>query len=341
MQFKIQIAPDDLEFVADDAQTILEAALAAGLLLPYSCRDGACGACKAELLQGSVCGVPENTPALSADDLARGQTLLCQAKPLSDLHIRPRSIARVGDIPARKMPCRVQTLERAADDVMIVTLKLPSSEQFRFRAGQYVDFLLSDGRRRSFSIASPPEVTDTIELHVRKVAGGHFTGHVFETMKARDILRMEGPLGSFFLREDSDRPIILLAGGTGFAPIKSIVEHAIATGCTRPMRLYWGARNRAGLYQDTLARSWETRLPDFRYTPVLSEATPEEAWQGRSGLVHHVVMEDYPDMQLHEVYACGAPAMIEVARQDFFGRCKLPEAHFHADAFTFANDSHN
>lgn len=340
MPFQISIAPGEQTFPATEDQTILEAALAAGLLLPYGCRDGACGACKGEVLAGEIRHAPLAASALSEADRTAGMTLFCQAHPCSDLTIKPRSVGSLSDIPIKKLPCRVQSLQRAAPDVMVITLKLPASERFRFRAGQYIDFLLPDGRRRSFSIATPPEQAEYLEVHVRLVEGGHFTTHVFERMKERDILRFEGPLGSFFLREDSAKPIVLLAGGTGFAPIKGIVEHAVASGINRPMRLYWGSRDRAGLYMDELARHWMDTLPGFEYVPVISDA-PGEDWGGRRGLVHRAVIEDLPDLSGHEVYACGAPAMIDAARRDFAAEAGLPEDAFFADAFTFSSDSTN
>ncbi|HRP97186.1 MAG TPA: CDP-6-deoxy-delta-3,4-glucoseen reductase [Rhodocyclaceae bacterium] len=341
MQFQISTEPGGQHFSASADQTILEAALAAGVLLPYGCRDGACGACKGQVLSGEIEQGPVADTALSAAERASGQALLCKAHPRTDLVIRVRNVGHVGDIPSKKLPCRVESLERVASDVMVVRLKLPASEPFRFRAGQYVDFLLADGRRRSFSIANPPERSDHLELHVRKIDGGRFTTQVFEAMKPRDILRFEGPLGTFFLREHVDRPIILLAGGTGFAPIKSIVEHVIASGTPRTMTLYWGARRREGLYMDALARSWETSLPDFRYVPVLSEADVDEDWNGRRGLVHKAVMADHPDLSAHEVYACGAPAMISAAHSDLVVDCGLPDEFFFADAFTFAAEPAN
>lgn len=337
MQFQISTDPGAQQFEASPDQTVLEAALSAGLLLPYGCRDGACGTCKAKIIRGEVDPGKRTGNALSEAELAEGYTLLCQARPKSDLVLNVRTLARIGDIPCKKMPCRVQSLELAASDVMVLSVKLPASEAFRFRAGQYVDFLLSDGSRRSFSIANPPHRADHLEFHVRRVDDGRFTAHVFDTMKVRDILRIEGPLGSFFLREDNARPVVLVAGGTGFAPIKSIVEHAIETGIDRPIRLYWGSRNREGLYMDALARSWEGALPDFRYIPVLSDATEADQWSGRTGLVHHAVVEDYPNLAGHEVYACGAPGLIDAARSDLVRQCGLNEDAFFADAFTFAN----
>ena len=241
-------------------------------------------------------------------------------------------MTRAGDIQVKKLPCRVQKLERLAEDVMRIELKLPASENFAFRAGQYIDILLADGQRRSFSIANAPHDSGHLELHVRRIDGGRFTGHIFETMMQKEILRFEGPLGSFFLREDSTRPIVMVAGGTGFAPIKGIVEHAIRLGLQRPVTLYWGARRRDGLYLDELARSWEATLPGLRYVPVLSD----EAWDGRGGLVHQAVLEDFADLSGHDVYACGAPALIDAARTSFCAGRGLPEDAFFADAFTFA-----
>jgi CDP-4-dehydro-6-deoxyglucose reductase len=277
--------------------------------------------------------------ALSEADLAMGYALFCCARPLSDLVIESREAGAVRDIPVKKLPCRVQKLARLAPDVMLLQLKLPANERLQFLAGQYIDILLKDGRRRSFSIANAPDADECLELHVRLVPGGHFTTHVFETMRERDILRLEGPHGDFFLREDSAKPIVLLAGGTGFAPIKALVEHAFHQKPARPMALYWGARDRAGLYLHELAESWATGHDGFRYVPVLSEPSVAAGWQGRNGLVHRAVMADFPDLSGHQVYACGAPAMIEAARQDLAGHCGLKEEDFFADAFTFAAES--
>jgi len=336
MTYRISLQPGDHAFDAAADQTVLEAALGAGLLLPHSCRDGACGACKGKVLAGTVDYGKYSAGALSTADQAEGYALFCCARPNSDLVIEARNVTRAGDIPVKKLPSRVQKLQRLADDVMLLDLKLPASENFQFRAGQYIDILLANGQRRSFSIANAPHDASHLELHVRRIDGGSFTGHVFEGMKEKDILRIEGPLGSFWLREDSQRPIVMVAGGTGFAPIKGMIEHAIAVGLQRPITLYWGARDRAGLYLDELARSWEGVLPGLRYIPVLSDEKPAETWDGRRGLVHQAVLDDFAQLADHEVYACGAPAMIDAARKTFCGQRQLPEDAFFADAFTFA-----
>lgn len=339
MQFQISIAPGTHRFTAEEGQTILEAALAAGLLLPYSCRDGVCGACKGRVLEGEVDPGKLMPGALSEEERAEGQVYFCQAKPCSDLHIAVRTVSRADDIPVRKLPARVESLEKPADDVAVLRLKLPASETFRFRAGQYIDILLADGKRRSFSIANAPHDSGFIELHIRHIEGGAFTPKIFAATKVRDIFRFEGPLGSFCVDQTSTHPLIFLAGGTGFAPVKSIIEHLQAKGDTRPMWLYWGARQRAGLYMHETVQQWCTQWPNLHYVPVLSDADGNDGWNGRRGLVHQAVLEDIPDLSGYDVYACGAPAMIQTARTDFTQIGKLPETAFHSDAFTFSSDS--
>ncbi|QDX81869.1 CDP-6-deoxy-delta-3,4-glucoseen reductase [Denitratisoma sp. DHT3] len=335
MAYKITLTPSGHSFDAPADETLLNAADQAGFKLPYGCSAGACGACKAKVVAGEVDHGSSQEHALPADERAAGMALMCCAKPLSDLTVEVREVGALSGIPVKKLPCRVQKMERVAPDVMLLQLKLPASEPLQFLAGQYLEFIRPDGSRRAFSIANAPHRNEFVELHVRLVAGGEFTTQVFETMKEKDILRIEAPLGSFFLREDSARPIILLAGGTGFAPIKGLVEHSLHKGYTRPIHLYWGARDKAGLYMDALARRWADEHPHIQYVPVLSDATADDAWDGRTGLVHQAVLEDFADLSGHEVYACGAPAMIDAARQDFAAR-GLPEDAFFADSFTFA-----
>ena len=226
-------------------------------------------------------------------------------------------------------------MERLAPDVMVIHLKLPASERLRFLAGQYVDILLRDGRKRAFSLANAPHDDALLQLHVRHAPGGLFTDQVFSSLKARDILRLNGPHGSFHLREDSPKPVILVAGGTGFAPIKAIVEHAIAEKCARPLHIYRGARARVDLYLNALPEQWAAEHANIGYVPVLSEAATGDDWTGRSGLVHQAVLADFPDLSGHQIYACGAPAMIDAARAEFVER-GLPAEEFFADAFTFA-----
>jgi CDP-4-dehydro-6-deoxyglucose reductase len=233
-------------------------------------------------------------------------------------------------------------MQRAADDVMILQLQLPAGEQLQFLAGQYIDILLKDGKRRSYSLAKPPHAQGPIDVHIRHTPGGLFTDFVFGTqtqvMKERDILRFEGPLGSFFLREDTDKPIVMLASGTGFAPIKSIIEHMMQADIQRPITLYWGGRRPQDLYLNALCLEWANTLPYFTYVPVISDAMPQDNWQGRIGFVHQAVLDDLSDLSGHHVYACGAPIMVDTARATFTTQAGLPDHDFFADAFISEND---
>jgi len=333
--FRVTLQPSGHTFTTDGSDSVLQAALDAGLTLPYGCRNGACGACKGRVIDGLVDHGPAQEQALSTADRVSGLALFCCAKPLSDLVLECREVGTAKDIPVKIMPCRVQKIERVAADVIVLSLKLPANERLQFLAGQYIEFLLKDGKRRAFSIANAPHDDGFLQLHIRLIAGGEFTGHVFGAMKEKDILRFQGPYGSFFLREESTKPMILLAGGTGFAPIKALVEHAIHHNIARPMEIYWGARNRAGLYLPDLPLEWAAAHSHVRYVPVLSDATEQDARQGRTGLVHRAVLEDHADLSPYQVYACGAPAMIDAARAEFVVR-GLPAEEFFADAFTFA-----
>ena len=339
MSYRIKIEPGPWQFDVEAGNTLLRAGLAAGIALPHGCRNGACGACKARVVSGQVDPGYFMDGALSEQEFARGYVLMCCARPLSDLSLECRTASGQRELPVRTLPCRVNKMDLLAPDVMRLTLQLPASERLQFLPGQYIDILLRDGRRRSFSIANAPREDGRIELHIRRVPGGHFTQHVFETLRERDILRIEGPLGTFWLREESGRPVVLLAGGTGFAPLKAIVESTLQKSPARPMTLFWGARDRAGLYLHDIAAGWAATGALGRYVPVLSEPEAADAWSGRTGLVHRAVAADFPDLSGHEVYACGAPAMIEAARRDLTAECSLPEDAFYADPFNFAADS--
>ena len=332
----VTLQPSGQQFQVEEGESILAAALRQDFVLPYGCRNGACGSCKGKLLEGRVDYGVYQKKALPDEEKAQGKALFCQARPLGDVVIEARTIGAVKDIQVKTLPCRVQKLERLADDVMALHLKLPANERLQFLAGQYLEFLLKDGSRRSFSMANAPHDDALLQLHVRHVSGGQFTDHVFGKMKERDILRFEGPLGTFFLREDSAKPIVFVASGTGFAPIKSIIEAARHKGVARPMTLYWGGRRPRDLYMDGLAQSWAGA--DFRYIPVVSDALPEDGWSGRSGFVHRAVMQDFPDLSGVQVYACGVPIMVDSARKDFTTLCKLPEEEFFADSFTTQAD---
>lgn len=336
---RVIIKPSDHVFDVQPDETVLQAALRQGHPLPYGCRDGACGSCRGKILEGRVDYGRYQPTALPEADREAGFALFCQARPLSDLVIESREVGAVRDIPIKTLPCRVQKMERLAPDVMALYLRLPANERLQFLAGQYIEILTRDGKRRAFSMANAPHDDETLQLHLRHYTGGTFTEYVFTRMKEREILRFEGPFGTFFLREDCDNPIIFLASGTGFAPIKGILEHAFHRGVERPMVLYWGARTRPDLYLDALPRQWAAAHPNFRYVPVLSEPRAEDEWTARTGFVHRAVMADYPDLSAHHVYACGAPVMVEAAHRDFTTHCSLPEDAFFSDAFTTSGDA--
>ena len=334
----VTLQPSGLQFQVEEGETVLAAALRQGFLLPYSCKNGACGSCKGKVVSGTVDYGVYQPKTLTDEEKAQGKALFCQARPLSNLVLEARTIGAAKDIQVKKLPCRVQKLERLAEDAMLLQIKLPANEKLVFLAGQYIEFLLKDGSRRSFSLANAPHDSEFIELHVRHVAGGRFTDHVFNGMKERDILRCEGPLGTFFLREDSEKPIVFVASGTGFAPIKSVIEHMFHKGIKRPATLYWGGRRPKDLYMNALAEKWAAEHSSFTYVPVISNATPEDGWNGRTGFVHRAVMQDFPDLSGHQVYACGVPVMVDAARKDFTAACKLPEDEFYADSFTTQAD---
>ncbi|MHB8758929.1 MAG: CDP-6-deoxy-delta-3,4-glucoseen reductase, partial [Thiobacillus sp.] len=295
--------------------------------------------CKGTVLQGGIDYGVYQPNALKDEEKVRGRALFCRAKPLSDVTIEVREIGASKDIVVKTLPCRVEKLDKLADDVMRMRIKLPANERLQFLAGQYIDFQLKDGRTRSYSLANAPHDDALLELHIRHVPGGLFTDHVFTTLKERDILRLKGPLGSFFIREDSDKPMIFVAGGTGFAPIKSMLEHAFATHTDRDLVLYWGARARKDLYLAELPQQWLAERPNFSFIPVLSQALPEDAWQGRTGFVHEAVLADFADLSGYQVYASGAPAMVDSARDGFVHTRGLPEDEFFADAFVYAADT--
>ena len=341
MTFTITVEPSGRLFTAEPDEALLAAGIRQGIGLPYGCKDGACGSCKCKLVSGTVVHGPHQSKALSADEEAAGYVLTCCGVAHSDVVIESRQVTEIGAFPIKKMPVRVSALERASHDVMVLRLQLPASDTFQYHAGQYVEFLLRDGDRRSYSMANAPHTqtaAPSLELHVRHMPGGKFTDHVFGPMKEKDILRIEGPYGSFFLREDSDKPMVMLASGTGFAPIKAIIEHMQFKGITREATLYWGGRRPADLYQSAWIEARLAEMPNLRYVPVVSNALPDDEWTGRTGFVHEAVLQDLPHLSGHEVYACGAPIVIESAKRDYTTKAGLPEEAFFADSFTSAAD---
>ncbi len=328
-EHQLTVHPGTEPVLVRSGETLLEAGLRQGLALPYECRNGGCGVCMCTVLHGTVDHGIYQRSALPDALRAQGRALMCCATPLSDLDIEVEDVAACA--PLAEHVARVTRMEPLSADVLCLTLALPEGERLPFRAGQYINILLDDGQRRAFSFANAPQVQDRIELHVRRVPGGRFTGQVFTQMKPGDTLRFEGPLGDFSLRE-GEAPILFVAGATGFAPIKSIVEDAFARGISRPMWLYWGVRRRADLYAIALAEQWQREHAQFHFVPVLSEAAPADGWRGRTGLVHEAMLADFPDLQGHEVYVCGSVKMVEAAVPAFLAQ-GLGEGFCFSDAF--------
>ncbi|WP_417321072.1 CDP-6-deoxy-delta-3,4-glucoseen reductase [Emcibacter sp.] len=340
MPFEVTLQPSGKQFTVQEGTSILEAGHDADIALPYSCRAGACRTCRGRIVEGQIDHGHVHPTYLPLEEREQGYALLCQAQPLSNLVIEVQELDIMGSIRSRVCPGRVKEMRRVTPDVMIVRIKLPMNEDVMFLAGQFVEFVLANGERRAYSIASAPSIggVTSIELHVRHTPGGLFTDYVFDGMKVHDLVRMELPQGTFFLREDSDKPLVLLASGTGFAPIKSILQYAQQKQIKRPMTFYWGGRTRADLYEMDWVERYASENEGFQFIPVVSDATPACGWSGRTGFVHRAVMEDFPDLSKHQVYACGAPIVIESAKRDFAEQCSLPLQEFFADSFLDAGD---
>jgi CDP-4-dehydro-6-deoxyglucose reductase, E3 len=342
MSFTVTVQPSGRSFSVHPDQAILAAGIAQGIGLPYGCKDGACGSCKCKLVSGSVTHGPHQSKALSDIEEANGFVLTCCGIPHSDVVLESRQVTEAGAFPIKKMPSRVTLMEKKSPDVMLVRLQLPASDAFQYHAGQYIEVLLRDGARRSYSMGNAAHMqaeTPGIELHIRHMPGGKFTEHVFGAMKEKEIMRIEGPFGSFFLRE-SDKPMVLLASGTGFAPIKALIEDMQFKNVTRPAVLYWGGRRPADLYMHDWVLAQVAKMPNLRYVPVISDALTEDAWTGRSGFVHRAVLQDFVDLGAHQVYACGAPIVVDSAHKDFVEQRGLPADEFYADSFVTEADKH-
>ena len=333
----VQLAGSGKSFDVAAGETILAAARRAGLALPYSCLSGGCGSCKGQIIDGSV-AYPYNPPeALSEAERAAGQALLCQAVPANDLRLAIREVEAIAGIPIRQLAVKVAAKLRLCEDVMELKLLPARRQDFNYLPGQYLDILLPEGKRRAFSIANAPSHGDTLDLHIRRVAGGGFTQYVFDELRLGQVLRIEAPLGTFVPREGGDRPIVFMAGGTGFAPIKAIVEHLLERRTLRALHIYWGARHVSDLYLEDLCHQWQATHPNLRYTPVLSEANALERNQYRSGPVHEAVLSDFPDLSRFDVYMSGPPPMIEAGRRAFVA-ANLPEDRLYYDSFDYAPD---
>jgi CDP-4-dehydro-6-deoxyglucose reductase, E3 len=342
-EFKVRIEPHGRTVPVAPGQVLLEAALAAGLNLPHSCKSGHCGSCRARLVTGAITYPAARPLGITDAEQAAGYILLCQARAQQDLTVEARLIASVGEVEIKTLPCRIHRLTLLAPDVMQLWLRLPAVERLHFQAGQYLDVLLEGGRRRAFSIASPPHDSELLELHVRRVNGGGFTSQLFgaseggAALAEGTLLRIEGPVGQFVYRPGTSA-VVMVAGGTGFAPLKSMLRHVLETGIRRDIHLYWGARHVRDLYEEAVVLEWVRRYPRLRFTAVLSEASAAEAAHQRTGWVHDAVLADQPSLAGMDVYAAGPPAMIEAIRAAFPAHGLSPE-RLYFDSFDYAPDS--
>lgn len=332
MSATVTIHSSGESFPVEPQQTILEAALKHGHNLPYGCRDGVCGACRGRLIDGDI-RYSNAITGLSEQDTEAGYILLCQAIPLTDLVIETQQSDATANIILRRLACRVTKIERFDNRVIRLFLQLPAGDGLQFLPGQYINLLLPNGKRRAFSLANAPHDNKYLELHIRYYQGGLFSDYAFKELQENTLLRFEGPLGSFFLREDSERPIIMVAGGTGFAPIKSIIEHSLHSNYCRPIRLYWGARTEKDIYLSQLAYSWAAEYDHIRYIPVLSDIEDSDtSWPGRRGLVHTAVIEDIKNISNYDVYTCGPPPMVNIVRDSLVEKGLSPRG-IYSDSF--------
>jgi len=339
---RIDLARSSTSFDVAPEQSVLDAALDASLNLPHSCKGGNCGLCRARLLRGEIY-YPDGAPlGLSEAEVAEGFVLMCQARARGDLLIETCEITSPDQARIKRLPARIERALPLSHDVMGLYLRLPAAEAFQFEAGQYIDVMLSGGRRRSFSIASPPHDSRLLELHVRRVAGGEFSAPLFDGGARGALLNIEGPLGQFRYRP-GPAPMLLVGGGTGLAPLLSILRHVAENGIERDMTLYWGVRSERDLYAHDLLEKLAgrsgapaTRVARFRYVPVLSEPSP--AWHGARGWVHEAVLESLGDLDKYDVYAAGPPAMIAAVRREF-GRRGVEASRLFFDSFDYAPDA--
>lgn len=338
MSFKVSVVATGHKFFVGEGEKVLNAAMRQGVALPYGCRNGACGKCAGELISGNVTYEKGALHSLALDEQAKGKTMFCQAIPASDLEIKIREISTSQDIEIKTMPCRVESMELLTHDVMKIKLKLPENERLLFLAGQYLEIILKDGKRRAFSIANAPHNDDLIELHIRHVPDGHFGDYVFNGMKVKTLYKIEGPLGNYYLREESSRPIIMMGGGTGFAPLKGMLEHAFQAGIKRTIHLFCGVRSLRDLYMDELANKWAEKYDNMKYTAVLSEPDEADNWQGQTGYVHEAVVSAYPDLSGYDVYLSGPPPMIKAGMDAFYSH-GLPESQIYSDSFEYSDDA--
>ena len=334
MPHTVTLVSQQESFTAVGGESILAAAKQQDLNLPHSCQSGICGQCKARLLKGKT-GVwqPHFEMALSKQEEQNGYILLCCSTAESDLEVEMPGYGGADALPVKTVPSRVANIEYQADTA-IVSLDLPKTASFAFHAGQYIDILLKGGAARSYSLASHPNHPERLELHIRHHPGGLFSQMLFSDhpqIIEKSILRIRGPLGNA-APLDADLPLIILATGTGFAPVQSLLLQFIDKHPSQRIHLYWGGRHLEDLYRFAEVEEWISRLPHASFTPVLSR--PDDNWRGARGYVQTHAAADYPDMAQICVYACGSAAMIESAYDLFSTHHQLAAEHFFSDVFT-------
>ncbi|MCK4706977.1 MAG: 2Fe-2S iron-sulfur cluster binding domain-containing protein [Gammaproteobacteria bacterium] len=336
MSFLITLADEDVQFHCEANQTVLDAALQQGVTISYGCKNGLCGSCKGSLIAGEIT-YPDGQPdGISAAEISSNEALFCKATPLTDLSIKVKVIQQQPNIEVKKLPAKVKEIEHLSEDVIQMILQLPAIEPFEFKAGQWIYFVLKDGRKRAFSIANSPNDKNELELQIRHAFGGVFTDFVFNNLKAGALLQIEGPHGTFFYQQDNC-PILLVAGGTGFAPIKGILEEMLEQQPKQSIHLFWGLRTKKDLYLQDLIKNWTEKF-NISYTPVLSEPEKGSDWEGKTGYVHQAVLEEYPQLSEYAVYMAGPPQMIQSC-QDSFVQAGLDSNKLYFDSFDYSTDA--
>lgn len=320
MNYEIEIQPARVKYKASVDDTLLSAALANKFCLEHSCRSGECGLCSATIVSGTV----KNE---FGDLVTEGNVLTCCSYPQSDITLLAKFLPELSDIECKTLPCKLVSKSLVNHDILILTLRFPPKTNFKYLAGQYID-LIYQGLRRSYSIANAQSSLEGLELHIRLIADGQFSQVLIRDCNENQLMRIEGPKGTFFVREATN-PIIFLAGGTGFAPVKAMMENLLHNKVNREIYIYWGMAHSDGFYTK-IADDWAREYSHISYVSVVS--ADDKCWQGRRGFVHQVVLDDFSDLSKYHVYACGSPLMISSAKDAFISR-GLNSEHFYADIF--------
>lgn len=333
MNYKIHIKPSGHTFAVKPGETVLAAALRQNYHFPHSCRNGMCGACKGQLIDGKVEYGDKAIYALTEKERESGLALFCSAKPLSDLIVYIEGVDGPEPVSVQTLTCLVSNYKQLTPTTWQIFLQ-PQEAKPQYQAGQYLEILHRDGSPKPFSIANAPNEQGSIELHVRHTPKNQYTAELIAEIQQQRPLRIKLPFGHCIYPKEPNVKTILLAGGTGFAPMKAILEVALNTELTQPIYLYWGARTLPELYWHEQLLAWAKQYPLFQYHPVLSDVTPSTDWQGKTGLVHEVVVADHPDLSEFQVYASGPPEMVYAALR-LFQAHGLPKTYMYSDIFDY------